>query len=1045
MRPGSLHTVSIEKDAILRLFSEKATRPLTLPEVEAFLSVSEEEKPQLQPLLDELVRSGQLVALRGQRYGIPQRMNLITGTLQAHPNGYAFLAPDKPGERAADVFIGRNDLADAMHGDKVVVRLERTTRMGRPEGRVVRVLERRVSKIVGEYQEGSGFGYVVPEEGRHLHHIYIPKGRHKRALAGQIVVAEIRQYPSGNRDPEGEIVRILGNRNDPDVEQEVIIERYGLSSRFPNEVLTEAKLAPQQVDPADLALRVDLRGLKTVTIDGENAKDFDDAISISRGSDGRYRLWVSIADVAHYVQPNTALDREAKARGTSVYFTDRVIPMLPEELSNGLCSLNPHVERLTMTAEVEFDSEGKVLNSQFYDSVIVSKERLTYTAVKKMLVDRDEDLLGRYRYLEEDLRLMEELALKLKSRREERGSLDFDLPQPDILLDLEGNIESIARAERNIAHRMIEEFMLAANEAVANFLTKEGVPTLYRCHDEPDPAKLEDLRYFLHNLNLKLDHKVTPKSLQRLLRQVQGKPLEKLVNEVTLRTMKHAFYTPRNVGHFGLASENYLHFTSPIRRYPDLVVHRILKSVLERGGMSERQRDTLKNGLGDIAAGSSEREKNAERAEREALALKKVQFMQKFVGEEFDGYISGVTSFGFFVELRELYIDGLVHVSSLGDDYYEYREREHELRGVGAGRSFRLADKVRVKVARVDVEKRHIDFALVADALREPLTLQTVPQRSGRPVPQVSLEPVHPETGNGRGRARRQQQPLSNKVPARGPRPEDLPEDDRRNRRKERERTRPQREERREVQREIQQRPPVEEIVNLEALPPANPDSPTVPPPAVTEVADNIPATLEGEETAEQLEQSERRRRRRRGGRGRRRRGTERAADGSIIETDGDGDTEGDDENEAPSPVESGEVAAPAEAPAGEGETAAVEKAAAPAPRGRREPREPRTPRSQAPAERAPEETPKAATAEAQEAPEGLDEGEEGEGEDTSAEGELAFVAKRRRRRRGGRGRRRPSDRAGNGEAHEGESAGEDSPAQAEAPKAPVPGDGENS
>ncbi len=1050
--------MAVDKDAVMRLLTEKTYRPLTRSELESRLSVPEADRAAFSTHLDELIHAGQIVALRGDRIGLPNKMNLLTGVLQAHPNGFAFLVPDKPGERAADVFIGRNDTGDAMHGDKVVVRIERMGRSGRPEGRVIRVLERRVRRVVGEFQQGTGFGYVVPEEGRHLHHIYIPRGRDKRALAGQIVVAEIRKYPEGNRDPEGEVMRVIGSRKDPGVDREVVVERHGLSSRFPTEVLTEAKRVPTEIDTVELGLRVDLRGLKVFTIDGEKAKDFDDAVAIQRLTDGRFRLWVSIADVAHYVKPGTDLDKEARARATSVYFADSVIPMLPEEISNNICSLVPHQPRLTMTAELEYDSEGKLVRSQFYDSVIVSKERLTYTQVKQILTDRNEDLLGRYRYLEDDLRAMQELALKLKSRRDERGSLDFDLPEPDLLLDLEGNIESIVRAERNIAHRIIEEFMLAANEAVADFLQKENVPGLYRCHDEPDPAKIEDLRQFLHNLNVRVDQRITPKALQRILRQVQGKPLEKLVNEVVLRTMKHAYYSPRNTGHFGLASETYLHFTSPIRRYPDLVTHRSLKAVLERGGMSERQREELRATLGETALHCSEREKNAERAEREVLAAKKVEFMRRFAGEEFDGYISGVTSFGFFVELRDLFVDGLVHVSNLGDDYYEFRDREHSLVGTATGRRFQLADRVRVRVARVDVEKRHIDFELVSEVFREALVQEEAVAQRGRPVPQVAAEPAHPETGDGRGRGRRQA-PVPRSGIVRTARPEESPDEDRRRRargRKERavEPRRGQEEARAEGReaREPRAKPERRERAavrpaapELEA-PPVNEESPTVPPPMAEHPESFLtpPAAEEGGAD----EAAGRRRRRRRGGRGRRRRGAEDgvSADGQGAEGEFEGEeSEEEGENAArPAPLEGAEgepalaaAEAPTAEPALEGEAPV---------RGRREPR-PRRGRgrrpegdtegeaqSETPAREAATPAPSEATASAvsegsaQTAAEsdGTVSAEAGEPTGEEHESELAFVAKRRRRRRGGRSRRRPGaaggSEAGGGEADEGDS-----------------------
>ncbi|MEI7818282.1 MAG: ribonuclease R, partial [Desulfuromonadales bacterium] len=538
------------------------------------------------------------------------------------------------------------------------------------------------------------------------------------------VVAELTSYPTGGRPAEGRIVEILGWPDDPEVEIQSVIRRFDLPHVFGTDVLAEAECITDKVSLEELKDRVDLRSMPTVTIDGETARDFDDAVSL-RCEGRNFRLWVSIADVSHYVKKDGTLDREAYLRGTSVYFPDRCIPMLPERLSNGICSLNPNVDRLTMTAEMLFDRTGAMVESTFYSSVIKSAARLTYTIVKQIIVDEDLELADKHRPVAPMLREMKELALILMDMRKKRGSIDFDLPEPEIIIGLTGQTEGIIRAERNLAHQLIEEFMLAANEAVAREITARNTPFLYRVHENPDPAKLHTFQEFVYGFGYEFsmsEDKVKPSELQRLLAQADGRPEERMINYALLRCMKQARYAADNVGHFGLASDCYCHFTSPIRRYPDLVVHRILKAVLSLSSTEDglenkrasRQLAIATERLGEVAEHTSKRERVAMEAERDVVEMKKLQYMQQHVGQEFDGFITGVTGFGFFVELEELFVEGLVHISTLNDDIYSHAEKQHSLIGRRSGKIFRIGDAARVTVSSVSPATRRIEFVLVA-------------------------------------------------------------------------------------------------------------------------------------------------------------------------------------------------------------------------------------------------------------------------------------------------------------------------------------------
>ena len=708
----------INREQILNIM-EEAGRPLALRELGKGLGVREKDKKKFKGLVNELLTEGTLVKTKGQLIGLPAKMDLVTGKVSCHRDGYAFVIPI---EGEGDVYIPPRNLREVMHGDKVLVRVERVKKDGKKEGKIVRILERGLTTVVGRFEAEKNHGYVIPTEQKILRDIFIPKGQTGNAKDGQIVVAEIINYPTEHRNPDGKITEIVGFPDDPNVEVMTIVRKYGIPYEFPEDVLIEARRVSQVVDKEEIKNRVDLRGMNTVTIDGERAKDFDDAVAVKKEKNGNIRLWVSIADVSYYVKEGSPLDREAYIRSTSTYFPDRAIPMLPEELSNGICSLNPKVDRLTMTAEMLIDKEGRVVDCSFYNSIINSVERLTYTIVRQVLVDKDKELITRYKQIHKDLQVMEELCLRLKEKRAKRGSIDFDLPEPQIILDIEGKTEDIVMAERNLAHQIIEEFMLAANEAVASHITAMKLPFIYRVHEEPDEDEVMEFSEFVHNFGFTLKFGkgkgVSPMIYQKLLEDVTGQPEEKLINTVMLRSMKQARYSAENIGHFGLAAEFYTHFTSPIRRYPDLIVHRILKES-QRAADKKTDFRTIywESHLPEMADHTSKRERVSMEAEREIIDLKKVQFMQGRVGEEFEGIISGVTSFGFFVELIVYFVEGLVHMSTLRDDYYHFMEKEHLLRGESKKRTFRIGDKVKVRIENVSLEKRQIDFSLAEEAV----------------------------------------------------------------------------------------------------------------------------------------------------------------------------------------------------------------------------------------------------------------------------------------------------------------------------------------
>jgi len=600
-----------------------------------------------------------------------------------------------------------------LHGDRVVARLEKMTPKG-PEGRIILVLERAQQRLVGRYEDDGRFGgHVVPFDRRVLHELFIPAGDDGGAKPGQMVLAEITRPPTATRNPIGRVLEVLGVITDPGVDLKVIVAKYGLPSAFPAEVEAEAGQVPREVGPADVAGRTDFRPWATVTVDPETARDHDDAISLDRLPNGRWLLAVHIADVAYYVRVGTLLDQEAYLRGTSIYFPDHVVPMLPHALSSNICSLVEGQDRLTQTVVLELSAEGRVEKAAFHDGVIRSAARMSYQQVQK-IVDGDAALRAQFAPLVDLFLRMDELAKLMRKRRYDRGSLDFDLPEPKLVLGPTGEMTGIVATERLDSMRMIEEFMLAANEAVAERLHKAGVAALYRIHERPDPVRVEEFSELVASFGYRMPAKleeIKPEDFQLVLRQIAGKPEEKLVSYLLLRTMRLARYHEENLGHFGLATEMYAHFTSPIRRYPDLVVHRALRAL--RTGLDHERENALKEALPEMGRHLSEMERRATDAERELVEWKKVRFMANKLGEVFKGYVTGVQAFGLFVELDDVYVQGLVHVSSMTDDYYLFSEKAHLLSGESTKKAYRLGDKVEVQVVRVDLEQRKVDFALV--------------------------------------------------------------------------------------------------------------------------------------------------------------------------------------------------------------------------------------------------------------------------------------------------------------------------------------------
>jgi ribonuclease R len=701
-------------DRLLHYMKDEAYKPLTVQELEqAFDITDSSDFKAFVKALVAMEEKGMVVRTRSNRYGLPEKMNLVRGKLTGHAKGFAFVVPDEPG--MDDIFIPPGEMNSAMHGDTVLVRVASGTSGQRREGTVVRIIERGVQQIVGTYSESKHFGFVIPDDKKFASDIFIPKAASMGAVEGHKVVVKITSYPEGRKSAEGEVIKILGHKNDPGVDILSVIYKHGLPLAFPDDVMQQANETPDTIDESEIANRRDLRNETIVTIDGADAKDLDDAVQVKKLENGNFQLGVHIADVSYYVKEGSPIDREAAERGTSVYLVDRVIPMIPHRLSNGICSLNPKVDRLTLSCVMEITPEGQVVNHEIFQSVIKTTERMTYSDVNKILVDKDEELRKRYETLVPMFETMEELAAILRKKRMQRGAIDFDFKEAKVLVDEEGKPTDVVIRERSVAERLIEEFMLAANETVAEHFHWLDVPFIYRIHEEPKEDKLRRFFEFITNFGYIVKgtaNSVHPRALQEIIEEVQGKPEEMVVSTVMLRSMQQAKYDPESLGHFGLSTEFYTHFTSPIRRYPDLIVHRLIRTYLIEGKMDEATREKWNALLPEIAEHSSKMERRAVDAERETDELKKAEFMADKIGEEYDGIISSITNFGMFVELPNT-IEGLVHVSYMTDDYYHYDERHYAMIGERTGNVYRIGDEITVRVINVNKDERSIDFEIV--------------------------------------------------------------------------------------------------------------------------------------------------------------------------------------------------------------------------------------------------------------------------------------------------------------------------------------------
>ncbi len=685
-------------------------RPLSYRDLLQAMNIEEEEFARFSRIMGMLEKEGEIVRTRRDKFGIPEKMNLIRGVISLNQRGYGILTPDDP--NLSEIFIYGRNLNGAMHQDKVMARIYQRNGGGmRPEGEVIRALNRANKRLVGRLEKGRQSTQVIPDDSRQIYPINVKVPPKMKVKNCDKVLVEITRWPDKDKHPEGKIIEVLGSKGQPGLDVLVIIKKHGLEEKFPAAVIEEARKKAQPVKDQDLKGRLDLRQLKMVTIDGEDAKDLDDAVSIEKTGQG-YKLGVHIADVSHYVTEGSRLDKEASARATSVYLVEKVLPMLPPELSNDICSLNVREDRLAMSCIMDINNRGQVIDYRLAKSVINVRERMTYTAVNNILVAQDAETKKRYRELVPDFHLMQELAQILRAERLQRGALDFDFPEAKVIVDENSVPIEIKRVERGPGEMLIEDFMIKANEVVAEHVFRQEIPILFRVHAKPDSEAVAKLNHVLAIFGLKFDaEKIEPKVFQKVLAQIKGHPGEKTISLTMLRSMKHARYISQALGHFGLASKYYCHFTSPIRRYPDLIVHRILKDMLE-GKMNKKKVEKLHQILPPQGEHATLKEIKAEEAERDLLDIKKAQYMHQFVGEEFSARISSVLAFGFFVELENT-VEGLVHISSIEDDYYEFNDQTLSLIGTHRGRKFAIGDQVRVLLSRVDVEDAKIDFELI--------------------------------------------------------------------------------------------------------------------------------------------------------------------------------------------------------------------------------------------------------------------------------------------------------------------------------------------
>ena len=706
------------KNLICELVNDRFYVPMKEKELAAFMQVRPEEREELKLILNDLLMEGRLQISKRGKYTKGEEGGGLIGTFVSHPKGFGFVEIEG---RSEDLYIPESGVNGAFHQDQVQVELLKGQGGRRQEARIVKILSHGLTRIVGTYQKSKSFGFVIPDLEKISTDIYIPAEGSKGAVTGHKVVVELTNYGDDKHKPEGRVTEILGHVNDPGVDILSIVKGYDLPVEFEEKILNQAERVGKPVSEADMAGRKDLRFLQMVTIDGEDAKDLDDAVSLTREGEN-YCLGVHIADVSNYVQENSALDREALKRGTSVYLVDRVIPMLPHTLSNGICSLNQGEDRLALSCLMKVNKKGEVISYEIAETVICVDRRMSYTAVRKILEEEDPEMIREYEELVPMFQDMQELAAILRKKRRQRGSIDFDFPESKIILDQKGNPLSIEPYERNVATDLIEDFMLLANETVAQHFYWQEIPFLYRTHETPDMEKIEKLATFIHNFGYHIkiktsDHEVHPKEIQKLLASIEGTEEEALIARLALRSMKQAKYSVECTGHFGLACDCYCHFTSPIRRYPDLQIHRIIKEQL-RGRLMEKRIEHYKEILPEVAKQTSKLERRADEAERETDKLKKAQYMKRHIGETVEGIISGITAWGIYVELPNT-VEGMIHVSRLTGDYYYYREETFEMVGRDTGRCFKLGERLRVFVDGVDMVSKSVDFLLAEDDMEE--------------------------------------------------------------------------------------------------------------------------------------------------------------------------------------------------------------------------------------------------------------------------------------------------------------------------------------
>lgn len=708
-----------KKKVVLEVISGELYVPMKVKELAIVLNVPKNQREELHYVVNLLESEGRLIITKRGKIMLPDGNNtetaktsseFVEGLFESNQRGFGFVRVE--GEE--DIFIPESGVHGAMHTDTVQVKIISGAKGGqRREGEIVKVLTRGMTEIVGIYKKNKSFGFVISDNTKYTKDIYVPEERSKGAVTGHKVVVKITDFGGKGKKPEGIVTKIIGHINDPGTDILSVVESFGIPVEYPKGVLKQVETMPDEVPEEDKAGRMDIRDWQMVTIDGEDAKDLDDAVSLTK-ENGIYKLGVHIADVSNYVTEGSPLDVEALKRGTSVYLVDRVIPMLPHKLSNGLCSLNAGVDRLALSCIMEIDEKGKVIGHKIAETVVNIDKRMSYTAVKKILADNDEDTIREYREFVPMFKLMEELAAILREKRSQRGSIDFDFPESKIYLDEKGFPVEIKPYERNVATKIIEDFMLIANETVAEDFFWQELPFVYRTHDNPDPEKMIKLGMFISNFGYGMKasgSEVHPKEIQKLLARIEGTPEESLISRLTLRSMKQAKYTTVSTGHFGLATQYYCHFTSPIRRYPDLQIHRIIKENL-RGRLNEKRIRHYEQILGDVAQESSRLERRADDAERDTEKLKKVQYMSRHIGEEYEGVISGITAYGIYVELPDT-VEGMVHVSNMRDDYYHYDEEHYEMVGEKTGNTYKLGQTVRILVEDTDKINRTIDFSFV--------------------------------------------------------------------------------------------------------------------------------------------------------------------------------------------------------------------------------------------------------------------------------------------------------------------------------------------